>query len=118
MIKKNASIMQDSYRSSEVSVSTERRAFLARKGQLLYGKYCGTDGHGICAESFAEYHIWRGEFVVACDFLAFLAVQAETLRASAKSDSRIADRLRITGQLIERIEVLLEAATPMPSGVF
>jgi hypothetical protein len=118
MIKKDAAIMQDSYSSAEVNVAAERRLFLARKGQLLYGKYCGTQGRGICAESFAEYHIWRGEFVVACDFLTFLAVQAEMLRRSASSDTEIADQLHITEQLIERIETLLKAADPIPSGAW
>lgn len=107
MIKKEAAIMQDSYHSSEVSVTADRRAFLARKGQLLYGKYCGTQGRGICAESFAEYHIWRGEFVVASDFLSFLTAQVGRLREQAALDNRVADQLHVTEQLIERIEMLL-----------
>jgi len=37
----------------------ERRASLADKGRRLYGKFCGTGGRGICAESFAVYHISR-----------------------------------------------------------
>ena len=34
-------------------LAPERRAMLANKGRRLYGKYCGTRGRGICAESFA-----------------------------------------------------------------
>lgn len=107
MIKTDAAVMQDSHRTEEVSISTERRAFLARKGQMLYGKYCGTQGHGICAESFAEYHIWRGELVVARDFLAFLSAQVESLRQEAVLDIESANQLDITEQLVGRIEVLL-----------
>jgi hypothetical protein len=118
MIKKDAAIMQDSYRSWEVSVNAERRAFLARKGQLLYGKYCGTQGRGICAVSFAEYHVWRGEYVVACDFLSFLAAQAETLRQEVGLDCAVADRLDITEQLIERIETLLGSTSTVQVGVY
>lgn len=72
MIKSDAAIMQTVFQDEEVEVSAERRALLACKGQRLYDKYCGTKGRGICAESFAEYHIWRGEWVVARDFLVYL----------------------------------------------
>jgi hypothetical protein len=44
-----------------------RNAMLAEKGKRLYRKYCGTGGRGICAESFAVYHIGRGEEFVAAD---------------------------------------------------
>ena len=81
MIKSDTPVMQEVFQFSEVNVSPERRAFLAQKGRLLYGKYCGTHGRGICSESFAEYHIWRGELVVVRDFLAFLKIQIESLRS-------------------------------------
>ena len=56
-------------------LAPERRAMLADKGRRLYGKYCGTRGRGICAESFAVYHLGRGEGVVAADLLAYLEAQ-------------------------------------------
>ncbi len=108
MIKSDAPMIQEAFQISEVIVSPERRAFLAQKGRLLYGKYCGTHGRGICSESFAEYHIWRGELVVVGDFLVFLKTQIESLREKAESDVNAADQLSITEQLVERIEALLE----------
>ena len=57
-------------------LAPERRAMLAEKGRRLYGKYCGTRGRGVCAESFAVYHLGRGEAVVAADLLAYLEAQA------------------------------------------
>ena len=56
----------------ENELATVRRAMLADKGRLLYGKFCGTGGRGICAESFAVFHIGRGEAVVAEDLVAYL----------------------------------------------
>lgn len=56
-------------------LSPERRAMLADKGRVLYGKYCKRGGRGICAESFACYHIGRGEQVVAADLLEYLATR-------------------------------------------
>lgn len=53
-------------------LAPERRAMLAEKGRRL----CGTRGRGICAESFAVYHLGRGEAVVAADLLAYLETQA------------------------------------------
>ncbi len=111
MIKSDAPVMQEVFQISEVTVSPERRAFLALKGRLLYGKYCGTHGRGICSESFAEYHIWRGELVVVRDFLAFLKAEIEPLRQKSETDVNVADQFTITEQLIERIEALLEEKT-------
>ena len=56
----------------ENELATDRRSMLADKGRLLYGKFCGTGGRGICAESFAVFHIGRGEAVVAEDLVAYL----------------------------------------------
>lgn len=53
-------------------MTPERRATLAEKARRLYGKFCGTGGRGICAESFALYHIGRGEPCVAEDLAGFL----------------------------------------------
>lgn len=60
-------------------VTPERREMLAEKGRRLYGKYCGTGGRGVCSESFAVYHIGRGESVVAADLLAYLESRAGDL---------------------------------------
>ncbi len=79
-------------------VTPERRVMLAEKGRRLYGKYCGTGGRGICSESFAVYHIGRGEPVVAADLPAYLEARAGELVA-ADPDGRGA----MTRGLIERI---------------
>ncbi len=83
---------------ADIEWSEERRAFLAMKGQLLYGKYCGTRGEGICAENFALYHLRRGERIVVEDFLAFLETQAAALRAAGPSA-----RQMITERLLARL---------------
>ena len=79
----------------DAPLSDDRRAMLADKGRRLFGKYCGLNGRGICAESFACYHIDRGERVVAEDLLAFLEAQPEDA---------------ITVRLIGRVRRHLEAA--------
>ena len=107
MIKTNAPVMQRLHQEGEIEVSDERRQTLARKGQVLYGKYCGTGGRGICAESFAEYHVWRGEYAVARDFLIFLAAQVDTLRQTSPATAETQARLAMTERLIARIQVLL-----------
>jgi hypothetical protein len=63
-----------------VQPSPQRRARLAEKGRRLYRKSCGATGKRTCAESFALFHIQRGEAVVARDLLAFLAAEAVGLR--------------------------------------
>jgi len=107
MIKTAAPIMQTLYQQDEVEVSPERRAFLACKGQRLYGKYCGTHGRGICAESFAEYHIWRGEYAVVRDFLVFLNKQVDYIRQTTPITPDLEAHLRLTARLMERISGLL-----------
>jgi hypothetical protein len=57
------------------------------------------DDPGICAESFAEYHALRGEFIVVIDFLEFLNDALERESDAAK--------IRITQELICRVEALL-----------
>jgi hypothetical protein len=103
MIKTDTPIMQTLYQEDEVEVSSERRASLAYKGQRLYGKYCGTKGRGICAESFAEYHIWRGEYAVVRDFLVFLDGQLDQLHQSASTSPAISAQLEMTERLVGRI---------------
>ncbi len=79
-------------------LAPERRELLARKGQILYGKYCGTKGRGICAESFAIHQLWLGNVEVVEDLLAFLDDQLRTLRADDPDG-----RLAMTEELVERV---------------
>jgi hypothetical protein len=76
----------------------EERARLALKGRILYRKFCGTNGRGICAESFALYHLWRGEPEVVRDLLAFLDDEVESLRKEDPSG-----RLALTEELAIRL---------------
>jgi hypothetical protein len=85
-------------------LSPEVRARLAQKGRILYTKFCGTDGKGICAESFALHHIWRGEGEVARDLLAFLETEVVALR-----DHDPGGRLPLAVELAARIRRHLEA---------
>ena len=91
----------------EIEVAPDRRAHLARKGQVLYGKFCGTDGRGICAESFAEYHLWLGEIVIVRDFLEYLDNQRLILSQLDLAEPDIRRRLEMTVDLIERVEAHL-----------
>jgi hypothetical protein len=90
-------------------MTPERRARLAEKGRLLYGKFCGTKGRGICAESFAVYHINRGEEEVARDLLAFLEARLEVLRRDDPDD-----RLALTADLADRVRRHLGLETDLP----
>lgn len=80
------------------SLTPERRAMLVEKARRLYGKFCGTGGRGICAESFAVYHIGRGETVVAEDLAAYLD---EVVARLERADPH--NRLAATRGLIARI---------------
>ena len=62
-------------------LTPERRGQLARKGQVLYGKSCGSPGRGTCAESFALKQLRLGNRDVVHDFLQFLEGQLGVLRA-------------------------------------
>jgi len=83
----------------DVELTEHRRHQLAIKGELLYAKYCRLNGNGICAESFAEYHMLRGEYIVVIDFLDFLN----------KTRSNLTDSIliSITEDLIQHVEALL-----------
>lgn len=93
----------------DVGLSPEQRPRLAEKGRLLYAKFCGTGGRGICAESFALYHIWRGEAEVARELLAFLDARIEALRVEDP-----AGRLAMTEELAGRIRQHLAAEADEP----
>ncbi len=82
----------------EIELAPDRRSMLAEKGRLLYGKFCGTGGRGICAESFAVFHIGRGEAVVAEDLVAYLNEVVAELQVFD-----IHDRLSATQGLLARV---------------
>ena len=63
-------------------LSPRERDRLARKGELLYGKSCGTGGRGACAESFAVHQLRLGRVEVVDDLLRFLGVRINALRAA------------------------------------
>jgi len=87
----------------EVEVSPRRRARLIVKGHLLYGKFCGTGGRGICVENFALHHIRLGEPTVARDLVAYLGERTEALRRSDPDG-----QLLMTEALATRIVAHLE----------
>ena len=91
----------------EVEIAPERRARLIVKGHILYGKYCGLDGRGICAEHFALHHIRLGEPIVARDLLGYLVERIEELQVCDPDD-----RLAMTETLAERIRFHLEGEEP------
>ena len=86
----------------DIGLPPELRARLAHKGQLLYEKCCGTDGRGICAESFALFHIWRGEPEVAEDLLTFLHARLAALQIADPEN-----RLELTQELAKRVRAAL-----------
>jgi hypothetical protein len=90
-------------------LSPEQRARLAHKGRLLYGKSCGTGGTGICAESFALYHISKGEAEVAKDLLTFLETQVAALREHDPDW-----KLAMTEELASRLRRHLESEADDP----
>ena len=89
-------------------LTAHRQAMLADKGRRLYGKFCGTGGRGICAESFAVFHIGRCEVAVADDLVAYLdGVIAELEMADPHG------RLAATRGLVARVRRhLAEAVGP------
>ena len=94
-------------------VDPARRVSLAAKGRRLYGKFCGTGGRGICAESFAVYHIGRGEPSIAEDLADYLSLEVTRLEAAAPHA-----RLASARGLLDRIREHLAAANTgtLPQG--
>jgi hypothetical protein len=90
---------------AQPELSADRRALLARKGQILYGKSCGTRGRGVCAESFARYQLGLGHVAVVRDLLQFLNSQLDALRANDPEGL-----LPMTESLTAEIRQLLEDA--------
>jgi hypothetical protein len=90
-------------RVGRLELSPEQRVRLAEKGRILYRKSCGTSGQNTCAESFALYHIRRGEAEVARDLIAFLEAEVESLRLCDPER-----RLGSTEELAARIRRVLK----------
>ena len=61
-------------------LTSEERARLARKGEILYGKSCGAGDRGTCAESFIVHQLRLGRVEVARDLLEFLDDRIAALR--------------------------------------
>lgn len=94
----------------------ERRAALADKGRRLYGKFCGTGGRGICAESFAVYHIGRGESAVAEDLALYLGCEVALLE-SADPDARLASARGLLTRIRQHLaSAETEGALPQTGG--
>jgi hypothetical protein len=91
-------------REPESELSPERRAPLARKGQILYAKQCGSGGETTCAESFVVHQMRLGNVVVVRDLLDFLNARIDALRLHD------AERLlAVTEALAARISQHLES---------
>ena len=91
---------------AQSKLSSERRASLALKGQVLYMKSCGLDGRRTCAEAFVAHQLQLGHDEVVLDLLAFLRNQVVSLKVSDPNRS-----LHMTEWLAARIEHLLANAT-------
>jgi hypothetical protein len=87
----------------ESELSPQRRAQLARKGQVLYEKSCGPGGRGTCAESFARYQLRLGNTGAVRDLLQFLDSRLVALR-----DNDPEGLLPMTESLATRIRQQLE----------
>lgn len=83
---------------SDVELCLRRREFLSLKGRLLYGKYCGTRGEGICAENFALHHLRLGETEVVVEFLGYLESRLAELRLADPHGRRA-----MTERLVDRV---------------
>jgi hypothetical protein len=88
----------------EATIPPDGRVRLIVKGHILYGKYCGRGGLGICAEQFALHHIRLGEPTVARDLLDYLVERIEVLRLDDPDG-----RLSMTEALAARIRGHLES---------
>jgi hypothetical protein len=87
---------------SKPASEPERRARLARKGEILYAKSCGTDGRGGCAEGFAIHQLRLGNEEVVRDFLRFLEARLALLEADDPEGLR-----EMTEGLVGRIRPLV-----------
>ncbi len=87
----------------DVGLTAEQRARLAEKGRILYRKSCGSSAKKTCAESFAIYHVRRGEADVARDLLAFLETEAEALRMG-DPEGRLGPTLELAARIRRSLE--------------
>lgn len=86
----------------EPASEADRRARLARKGEILYAKSCGTDRRGGCAEGFAIHQLRIGNEEVVRDFLRFLQGRLALLEADDPEGLR-----GMTEGLIGRIRAMV-----------
>jgi len=91
---------------AQSELSPERRALLAKKGQILYGKSCGASGRGSCALSFALHQLRLGNLDVVHDLLYFLEGELGMLKVHDPDDLR-----PMTESLVTRIRAHLENDT-------
>lgn len=73
--------VMDAEKPGRVDLMSDRRAWLARKGEILYAKSCGQGGRGGCAEGFAIHQLRIGNEEVVRDFLRFLEGRLALLEA-------------------------------------
>ena len=85
-----------------VDLTSERRARLARKGEVLYAKSCGRGGRGGCVEGFATHQLRLGNEQVVRDLLRFLEGRLALL--GGDDPEGLKER---TGDLIGRVRGLL-----------
>ena len=81
----------------------ERRARLARKGEILYAKSCKVGGCGGCAEGFAIHQIRLGNEEVVRDFLRFLQDRLADLERDGPEGLRAMTE-GLAGRIRERLE--------------
>jgi hypothetical protein len=84
-------------------LSPEERARLARKGEILYGKSCGKNGRGACAESFAVHQLRLGRGEVVHDLLRFLDGRLDALRL-ADPDGRLPATKALAARIRRHLE--------------
>src|SRR5256885_2375534 len=91
-------------------IDAEWRALLARKGEVLYAKSCGTEGRGGCVEGFAIHQLRIGNEEVVRDFLRFLEGRLVLLESDDPEGLR-----GITEDVVGRIRGHLEATPDGPT---
>jgi hypothetical protein len=87
---------------SGADADADRRAALARKGEILYAKSCGAGGPGGCVEGFVTHQLRIGNTEVVRDLLRFLEGRLARLEADDPEGLRgLTERLvgRVRGHL-------------------
>jgi hypothetical protein len=88
---------------AQTELSPERRALLARKGEILYARSCGAKGRGFCGENHAIHQLRLGNEAVVRDYLQFLEGRLAALESDDPEGLRA-----MTERLIGRIRESLE----------